>query len=86
MTASGAVIPISVGKSPRQLDVTDDAVYVTNYNSSDLTMIDTKTSRVVGDAAHALGQSVLALGRGGTLWVGSPPENRLTKVLTGRDG
>ena len=48
-TSTGDPIPISVGQSPRQLAVTRDAVYVTNYNSSDLTVIDTKTSRVVGD-------------------------------------
>jgi DNA-binding beta-propeller fold protein YncE len=84
MTASGDSIPISVGKRPRQLAVTDDTVYVTNYNSSDLTEIDAKSSRVVGiPLSLSVNPFSLAVD-GKTLWVASQPENRLAKVLTGR--
>jgi YVTN family beta-propeller protein len=86
-TGNASIIPISVGKRPRQLAVTRDTVYVTNYNSSDLTAIDTKTSRVIG-APLPLSVNPFSLAAGGddTLWVGSQPENRLTKVATGRAG
>ena len=85
-TASGDPIPISVGASPRQLAVTDDRVYVTNYNSSDLTEIDAKSSRRIGDPL-ALSANPFSLAVDGTtLWVASLPENQLAKVLTGRDG
>jgi hypothetical protein len=84
ITASGDAIPISVGKRPRQLAVTDDTVYVTNYNSSELTEIDAKSSRVIG-APLSLSVNPFSLAVDGTaLWVASQPENRLTKVLTGR--
>lgn len=87
-TKTGDVIPISVGQQPRQLELGDDVVYVTNYSSSDLYTIDAERSRVVGDP---LGLSVnpfsLAFDRArGTLWVGSQPENTLSRVLTGRGG
>jgi hypothetical protein len=85
-TASGDPIPISVGASPRQLAVTDDTVYVTNYSSSDLTEIDAKSSRRIGDPL-ALSANPFSLAVDGKyLWVTSLPENRLTKVLRGRDG
>jgi hypothetical protein len=83
-TASGDRIPISVGASPRQLAVTDDTVYVTGYDSSDLTEIDAKSSRKVGEPL-ALSVNPFSLAVDGkALWVASLPENRLTKVLTGR--
>jgi serine/threonine protein kinase/DNA-binding beta-propeller fold protein YncE len=84
--ASGDPIPISVGTSPRQLAVTDDTVYVTNYSSSDLTQIDVKSSRRVGDP-FPLSASPFSLAIDGkALWVASLPENRLTRVLRGRGG
>jgi DNA-binding beta-propeller fold protein YncE len=87
-TSTGDPIPISVGQSPRQLAVTRDSVYVTNYNSSDLTVIDTKSSRVVGDPLDLSVNpySLAASSDGKTLWVGSPPDNRVTKIATGRGG
>ena len=48
-TSDGAQIPISVGQFPRQLAVSRDTAYVTNYNSSELTLIDTKSSQVIGE-------------------------------------
>ena len=85
MTASGDSIPISVGSHPRQLAVTDDTVYVTNYNSSNLTEIDASSSRVVGSPLElAVNPFSLAVD-GKALWVASQPDNVLTKVLTGRD-
>jgi hypothetical protein len=83
-TASGDKIPISVGKRPRQLAVTDHKVYVTNYSSSDLTEIDVKSSRRIGDPLSLSANPFSLAVDGKTLWVGSLPENRLTRVLTGR--
>jgi serine/threonine protein kinase len=81
LTGTGESIPISVGQQPRQLAVTRDYVYVTNYSSSNLYTIDVKSSSVVGDP---LGLPVnpysLALDRSGALWIGSQPVNRLSKV------
>jgi DNA-binding beta-propeller fold protein YncE len=86
-TATGDVIPISVGQQPRQLAVTKNLVYVTNYSSSNLYAIDVKTSRVVGDP---LGLPVnpfsLATDGEGNVWVGSQPENKLSEVATGPGG
>ena len=84
-TATGKSIPISVGQQPRQLALGKDAVYVTNYSSSDLYAIDTERSRVEG-APLALSVNPFSLAvDGDTIWVGSVPENRLTKV-TSRGG
>jgi len=87
-TATGDVIPISVGQQPRQLALGDGVVYVTNYSSSDLYTIDEKSSRVVGDPLRlSVNPFSLALdGARDTLWVGSQPENTLSRVLTGRGG
>jgi DNA-binding beta-propeller fold protein YncE len=87
-TSTADAIPIGVGHFPRQLVVTDDTVYVTNYNSSDLTMIDAKTSRVL-DPSLPLSVNPYSLAvdeSGKTVWVGSVPENRLTEIATGRGG
>jgi hypothetical protein len=83
-TASGDQIPISVGKRPRQLAVTDDTVYVTNYSSSELTEIDVKSSRAIGDPLSLSANPFSLAVDGKTVWVGSLPENRLTRALTGR--
>ena len=53
-----------------------------------LTMIDTRTSRVVGEPFE-LGVSPFSLAasdEGKTLWVGSQAENRLAQIATGRGG
>jgi DNA-binding beta-propeller fold protein YncE len=86
VTASGDRIPISVGQGPSQLVVTNDTVYVTNYNSSDLTEIDAKSSRKVGDSLGLSANPFSLAVQGKTLWVASLPENQLTTVVTGRDG
>lgn len=87
-TKTGDVIPISVGQQPRQLALGEGVVYVTNYSSSDLYTIDESRSRVVGDPLPlSVNPFSLALDRArGTLWVGSQPENTLSRVLTGRGG
>ena len=63
-TRTGDAIPISVGQQPRQLAVGKDTVYVTNFSSSDLYAIDAEQQPRRGRAARALGEPVLALGRG----------------------
>ena len=86
VTASGDQIPISVGKRPRQLAVTDDSVYVTNYNSSDLTEIDAKSSRKIGDSLSLSVNPFSLAVDGKAIWVASLAENRLARILTGRGG
>ncbi len=85
-TATGAVIPISVGHRPRRLTVDRGTVYVTNYNSSDLYEIDARSSRVVGDPVSLPVNPFAVTASGGALWVTSPPNNELSKLVTGRDG
>ncbi|MDA0180389.1 protein kinase [Solirubrobacter phytolaccae] len=87
-TATGDVIPISVGQQPRQLAIGKGVIYVTNYSSSDLYTIDAERSQVVGDPLRlSVNPFSLALDKDrDTLWVGSQPENTLSRVLTGRGG
>jgi streptogramin lyase len=87
LTRTGDIIPIGVGRQPRQVALGDDGrVYVTNYNSSDLYAIDEKRSRVdgppVGLAVNPFGLAAA----NGAVWVASQPDNRLAEVLTGRGG
>jgi DNA-binding beta-propeller fold protein YncE len=84
-TATGDAIPISVGQQPRQLAVGKDTIYVTNYSSSDLYAIDAKRSRVKGTPLELSVNPFSLAVDGKTIWVGSVPENRLTKV-TDRGG
>ena len=85
-TATGSVIPISVGQAPRQLTVDGDRVYVTDYNSSNLYTIDARSSRVIG-APVDLPINPYAIDTGaGAIWVTSPSENALTKLVTGSAG
>ena len=84
ITKSGELIPISVGRRPRQVAVgDDDRVFVTNYNSSELYAIDARTSTVVGDPlrlpVNPFGMAV----DGNRVWVTSQPVNKLSEVLTG---
>jgi DNA-binding beta-propeller fold protein YncE len=86
MTATGAIIPISVGKHPRQLALAAGRVYVSNYNSSDLYTIDEKRSRVLGTPVGLpVNPFSMSVARG-SLWVSSQPENKLTRLATGRGG
>ena len=85
-TATGAVIPISVGHRPRRLTVDRGAVYVTNYNSSDLYEIDVKSSQLVGDPVNLPVNPFAVTAGGRALWVTSPPNNELSKLVTDRDG
>jgi DNA-binding beta-propeller fold protein YncE len=87
-TKTGQVIPISVGQEPRQLALGDGVVYVSNYSSSDLYAISAKTSRVVGDPLGvAVNPYSLAVDAArNTLWVGSQPDNTVSRVVTGRGG
>lgn len=88
-TATGDVIPISVGQQPRQLTVGGGVVYVTNYSSSDLYTIDEERLQVAGDPLRlSVNPFSLALdAQRHTLWVGSQPENVLSRVtVTGPGG
>jgi DNA-binding beta-propeller fold protein YncE len=81
-------IPISVGQFPRQLAVSRDTAYVTDYNSSDLYMIDAKSSEVIGEPFR-VGVNPFSLDISKddkTLWVGNPPNDRVTEIATGRGG
>jgi DNA-binding beta-propeller fold protein YncE len=84
-TATGAEIPISVGQQPRQLAVGKGTVYVTNYSSSDLYAIDTRTNRVQGTPLELPVNPYSLSFDGDAVWVASLPENLLTKV-TGPGG
>jgi DNA-binding beta-propeller fold protein YncE len=86
VTGTGAVIPISVGKQPRQVALVGDAVYVTNYSSSDLYEIDARTSRVVGDPVSLAVNPYAIAADGGTVWVTSQPDNQVSVLSRGRDG
>ncbi len=86
ITATGSVIPISVGKAPRQLALAGGTVYVTNYNSSDLYEIDAKTMRVVGGPV-SLPVNPFAVAAGdGDVWVTSQPDNRVSVLVRDPSG
>ena len=81
-------IPISVGQFPRQLAVSRNTVYVTNYNSSNLVLIDAKASEVIGEPVR-IGVNPFSLAVSDddkTLWVGNPPNDRVSEIATGRGG
>jgi len=87
-TSNYEQIPISVGQFPRQLAVSRNTVYVTNYNSSNLFLIDAKTSEVIGEPVR-IGVNPFSLAVSDddkTLWVGNPPSDRVSEVATGRGG
>jgi hypothetical protein len=86
ITATGAVLPISVGHRPRRLALDGNRVYVSNYNSSDLYEIDAKASRVAGDPVSLPVNPFAITAGAGALWVTSPPTNQLSRLVTGRAG
>jgi DNA-binding beta-propeller fold protein YncE len=86
VTATGAVIPISVGHRPRRLALDGDRVYVSNYNSSDLYEIDAKKSKLAGDPVSLPVNPFAVTAGADALWVTSPPNNELVRLVTGRDG
>ena len=79
-TATGEPIPISVGQQPRQLAVGKDTVYVSNYSSSDLYAIDTRSNRVVGTPLDLPVNPYSLSVDDDTVWVASVSENVLTEV------
>jgi predicted Ser/Thr protein kinase len=84
VAATNELITIGVGRSPRQLAVGRDRVFVTNYASSDLNQIDQDTSRIVGEPLSLpVNPYALAVGSGG-LWVTSLAEDKLVHVVTDR--
>jgi hypothetical protein len=86
-TKTADVSPIGVGQQPRQIALGDGVIYVSNYSSSDVSTIDEKTSGVVGDPLRVpLNPYSMALDDRGQLWVGSQPDNRLSRIVTGRGG
>jgi DNA-binding beta-propeller fold protein YncE len=81
-------IPISVGGLPRQLAIGGGRVYVTNFNTSDLYVIDEKGARVIGEPLD-LPVNPFSIGLqadGKAIWVSSLADDKLSKVATGRDG
>ncbi len=85
LTATGAVIPISVGSRPRKLAIGGDRIYVTSYNSSDLREIDARSSRVVGSPLPLpVNPFAVAAGRD-AVWVASQPDDVVSEVR-GRGG
>jgi outer membrane protein assembly factor BamB len=86
VTATGEVVPISVGKHPRQLALDGDSLFVTDYNSSDLIQVDVKTSRLVGPAVSLPVNPYAIASTGDQLWVTSQPDNQVTQVLRGHGG
>ncbi|WP_156028403.1 protein kinase domain-containing protein [Candidatus Solirubrobacter pratensis] len=86
VTATGSVIPISVGRQPRQVALVGDTVYVTNYSSSNLYEIDAKDSRVVGDPVSLSVNPFAIAADGGTVWVTSQPDNVVSVLSRDRGG
>ena len=87
ITKTGELIPISVGRRPRQLAVGgDERVYVTNYNSSELYAIDGKRTEVVGEPLRLPVNPFGVAVDGHRVWVTSQPVNKLSEVLTGPGG
>jgi YVTN family beta-propeller protein len=86
VTATGSVIPISVGKRPRQVALAGNTLYVSNYNSSDVYVIDAKANRVVG-APVSVSVNPFAIAAGGdAAWVTSVPENRVSMLVRDPSG
>jgi YVTN family beta-propeller protein len=77
-------IPISVGHAPRQLALAGDRVYVTNYNSSDVYTIDARSSHVIGTSVVVPANPYSIAVTSNAIWVTSPPEDRITQLLTAR--
>ncbi|HEX6023519.1 MAG TPA: protein kinase [Solirubrobacter sp.] len=86
ITRTGELIPISVGRRPRQLDIGGGRVYVTNYNSSDLYAIDEDRTEVVGEPVRLPTNPYGLFVDGDRVWVTSQPGNKLSEVVTGRGG
>jgi YVTN family beta-propeller protein len=81
--ATGDQISIAVGSRPRQLAVRGNHVYVTNFNSSTLIVIDATRNRVVGEPVDVPINPFAVAAGPGAVWVASVGENKLAK-LTGR--
>ena len=84
VSATGDQVPIGVGRFPRRLAYVDGKVYVTNFNSSDLYVIDTKSARVIGEPLDVPANPFALAVAGASLWVTSPPNNEITPVVIGR--
>jgi YVTN family beta-propeller protein len=84
--ATGDPVPISVGKSPRRLAYANGKVYVTNYTSNDLYVIDAKSTRVTGEPLGLPTNPYALAVAGDALWVTSPPNDEITPVVTDPGG
>ncbi len=84
--ATGDRVPIGVGRFPRRLAYTRGKIYVSNYTSNDLYVIDAKTSHVVGQPTEMPVNPFAIAVAGNALWVTSPPDYDITPVVTGRGG
>jgi DNA-binding beta-propeller fold protein YncE len=80
-------ISVTVGGRPRQLAIGNGHVYVTNYSSSQLYILDEESGEVLGTplklAVNPYSISVEPDGK--TLWISSVAQNKLSKVVTDPD-
>jgi streptogramin lyase len=80
-------ISVTVGGRPRQLAIGNGHVYVTNYSSSQLYILDEESGEVLGNplklAVNPYSISVEPDGK--TLWISSVAQNKLSKVVTDPD-
>src|SRR5439155_16860928 len=80
---TGDVITIGVGRHPDRIAVRGKRVYVTNYSSSTLSVIDARTNRVLGEPVVVPVNPYAIAATPGAVWVTSVAENKVAK-LTGR--
>jgi DNA-binding beta-propeller fold protein YncE len=86
LTKTGELIPIGVGRRPRQVAIGGGRVYVSNYNSSELYAIDERQVELVGEPLDLPTNPFALSVDGDRVWVTSQPDNTLSEVVTGRGG
>jgi DNA-binding beta-propeller fold protein YncE len=79
-------IPIAVGHFPRQVELAGDTVYVTDYTSNDVYAIDARSSHLIGAPAVVPANPYSIAITSDAIWVTSPPEDRVTQLVTARSG
>jgi DNA-binding beta-propeller fold protein YncE len=84
--SNGEPIPIAVGSFPRQLEVAGNIVYVTNYTSSDVWAIDAESSHPIGKPLVLPANPYSIATASDAIWVTSPPEDRITRIVTDHAG
>ena len=86
LPATGDPVPIGVGRRPRRLAYVDGKVYVSNFNSANLYVIDATSARVIGEPVDMPANPYAIAVAGHSLWVTSLPNNEITPVVIGRGG